>query len=139
MAVFDQADDVAHPQATAVSGDDPVIEGVVTSSQYFVVAVGLGADQVGGVNDVAPEARDQPMGQGITQQFFGMGGHVAVGEIVHLRFPRDSRQALHQAAVMVFANAQFLLQIDPAGNFRTQATVDPNDRGQHEGQQQQPR
>ncbi|MNP85339.1 hypothetical protein D3C76_1850390 [compost metagenome] len=68
---------------------------MVTSGQHFVVAVGLGADQVGGVNDVAPEARDQPMGQGVTQQLFGVGGHVAVGEIVHPRFPRDGRQALH--------------------------------------------
>jgi hypothetical protein len=37
---------------------------------------------------------------------------------------------------MVFAAAQFLLQGYPAGNFRTEPAVDPNDDGQHGTQQQ---
>ena len=81
MAVLDQADDVAHPQAAAIGGDDPVIEAVIAPGQDFVVAEGLGASQVGGVDDVAPEARNQPMGQGVTEQILGMGRYVAVGEI----------------------------------------------------------
>ena len=136
MAVFDQADDVAHPQAAAVGGDDPVIEAVIAPGQDFVIAEGLGAGQVGGVNDVAPEARNQPVGQGVAEQVFGMGRHVAVGEIADPRFPGDGRKALHQPAVMVFAAAQFLFQIDPAGDFRTQAAVDPDHHRQHDDQQQ---
>ncbi|MOA52790.1 hypothetical protein D3C78_1761440 [compost metagenome] len=76
------------------------------------------------------------MGEGIAQQVFGVGRHVAVGEIADPCFPGDGRQALHQPAIMVFAAAQFLLQIDPAGDFRTQAAVDPDHGGQHENQQQ---
>ncbi|MCY1180248.1 hypothetical protein D9M73_206790 [compost metagenome] len=136
MTVFDQADDVADPQATPVSGDDPVIEAVVSPGQHFVVAEALRAGEVGGVDDVSPEARDQPMGQGVAEQVFGVGRHIAVGEVAHPRFPGDGRQALDQAAVVVFAAAQFLLQIDPAGDFRTQATVDADHSSQHEDQQQ---
>ncbi|MOA19851.1 hypothetical protein D3C78_1402580 [compost metagenome] len=38
---------------------------------------------------------------------------------------------------MVLAAAQFLFKIDPAGDFRTQAAVDADNRRQHQGQQQQ--
>ncbi|MCY1421315.1 hypothetical protein D9M71_369660 [compost metagenome] len=136
MTVLDQADDVTDPQATPVSGDDPVIEAVVSTGQHFVVAEALRAGEVGGVNDVAPEARNQPMGQGVTEQVFGVGRHIAVGEVAHARFPGDGRQAPHQSAVVVFAAAQFLLQVDPAGNFRAQAAVDA-DHGRQHGDQQQ--
>jgi hypothetical protein len=54
---------------------------------------------------------------------FGMGRHIAVGEVAHPRFPGDGRQALHQAAVVVFAAAQFLFQGDAAG-FPSSAAVD---------------
>ncbi|MNS41981.1 hypothetical protein D3C72_743490 [compost metagenome] len=136
MAVFDQADDVAHPQAAPVSGDHPVIEAVIAPGQHFVITKALRANEVGGVNDVAPEARNQPMRQGITEQVFGVGRHIAVSEVAHSRFPGDGRQALYQSAVVILAAAQFLLEIDATGNFRTQATVDPDHRHQHRNQQQ---
>ncbi|MNG29713.1 hypothetical protein D3C84_1151900 [compost metagenome] len=61
MTVFDQTDDVTHPQAAPIRRDHSVIEAVIAPGQHFVVAKALCADEVGGVNDVAPEARDQPM------------------------------------------------------------------------------
>ncbi|MND91685.1 hypothetical protein D3C80_838200 [compost metagenome] len=137
MPVLDQADDISHPQAAAVGGDHPVIEAVIAPGQYFVIAEGLGAGQVGGVNDVAPEARNQPMGQGITEKVFGVGRYIAVGEVRDFCFPGDCRQALHQAAVVVFAAAQFLFKVDPAGDFRAQAAVDADNHRQHGSQQQQ--
>ncbi|MNR28094.1 hypothetical protein D3C85_1454030 [compost metagenome] len=76
------------------------------------------------------------MRQGITEQVFGVGRHIAVSEVAHSRFPGDGRQALYQSAVVILAAAQFLLEIDATGNFRTQATVDPDHRHQHRNQQQ---
>ncbi|MNO67569.1 hypothetical protein D3C76_583760 [compost metagenome] len=137
MTVFDQADDVADPQATPVSGDDPVIEAVVSPGQHFVVAEALRAGEVGGVDDVAPEARNQPVGQGVTEQVFGVGRHIAVGEVAHPRFPGDGRQALDQATIVVFAAAQFLFEVDTSGDFRTQAAVDADHHGENRHQQQQ--
>jgi len=117
MAVFDQADNVAYPQATAVGGDHPVIDAVITVGAGFAVAIGFGARQVGGVNDAAPEAWNQPMGAGVTEQFFGMRRHVTVGEIANAGFPGDGGQALHQAAIVIFAAAQFLLGGRRGGKF----------------------
>jgi hypothetical protein len=39
MAVFDQADDVAHPQAAPVGGDHPVVEAVVASGQFRIAVL----------------------------------------------------------------------------------------------------
>eukprot|EP00659_Diplonema_papillatum_P013428 gene13428-biopygen13468 len=136
VAVFDQADDVPHPQAASIGGDHPVVDTVVAVGPGFGVAIGFGAGQVRGVDDVAPEARDQPVGTGVTQQFLGVGRHVAVGEIADAGFPGDRGKALHQAAIVVFAAAQFLFEGDPAGNFRAEPTIDPNNHGQHDAQQQ---
>ena len=73
MAVFDKADDVAYPQTATIGGDHPVIEAMIASGQHFVIAEALGAGQVGRVDDVAPEPRNQPMRQRITEQVFGVG------------------------------------------------------------------
>ena len=72
MAVFDQADDVAYPQAAAIGGDHPVIEAVIAPGQHFVIAEALRAGQIGRVDDVAPEPGNQPMRQGIAEQVFGV-------------------------------------------------------------------
>ncbi|MNN84343.1 hypothetical protein D3C81_2014940 [compost metagenome] len=88
------------------------------------------------MDDVAPEARYQPVGEGVAEQVFGMWRDVAVSEIADTCFPGNGRKTLHQPAVMIFAGAQFLLQIDPACDFRTQAPIDANHRGQDDDQQQ---
>jgi len=131
MAVFDQADNIAYPQTAAVGGDHSVINAVVAVGAGFAIAIGFGADQVGGVNDVAPEARNQPMGSWVTQQVLGVGRHVTVGEIGDAGFPGNSGQAFYQAAIVVLAAAQFLFKRDAAGNFRTQPAIDPNHDGQY--------
>ena len=136
VAVFDQADNVTYPQAAAISGDDPVINTVITVGTSFPIAIGLGAGQVSGMDDVAPEAWNQPMGAGIAKQVFGMGRHIAVGEVADACFPGDGGQALHQAAIVVLAASQFLLKGDPTGNFRAEPAIDPNDDRQHCTQQQ---
>ncbi|MCY1307788.1 hypothetical protein D9M70_577440 [compost metagenome] len=107
---------------------------MIAPGQHFLIAERLGAGQVGGVDDIAPEAWNQPMGQGVAEQFFGVGRHVAVGEIGDPRLPGNGRKTLHQPAVMVFAAAQLLFQVDAAGDFRTEAAVDPNHDRQHRHQ-----
>ncbi|MNF15222.1 hypothetical protein D3C80_2177320 [compost metagenome] len=57
MPVFDQADDIAHPQAAAIGADHPVLEAVVASGSGFAVAESLRPERVVGMNDAAPEAR----------------------------------------------------------------------------------
>ena len=73
MAVLDQADDIAYPQAAAVGGDHPVIEAVIAVGAGFLVAVRFRAGQVGRVNDVAPEPWNQPMGARIAEQSSAWG------------------------------------------------------------------
>src|SRR5450830_165745 len=136
--VFDQADQIADPERATIGADHPIVERVVATFGDLLVAEGLGTGQVGRVGDAAPEAWDQPMGQRITEQGFSVGRDIGVGE-VHARFPGDGRQTLHQAAVMVFAAAQFLLEGHALGYFRTQPAVDAHDHGQYGDQQQDAR
>ena len=137
MAMLDKTDDIAHPQAAPVGGDNAVIDTMIAPGQHFVIAECLGPCQVRRVDDVAPEPRNEPMGQGIAKQFFGMRRHVAVGEIADPCFPGNCGKALHQPAVMVFTAAQLLFEVDPPGDFRTQPAVNPDDHGQRDHQKQQ--
>ncbi|MNG04145.1 hypothetical protein D3C84_872560 [compost metagenome] len=67
MPVFDQADDIAYPKATAIGTNHPILKAMVAPRSGFAVAVGLGPEGVIGVDDAAPEARTQPLVQWITE------------------------------------------------------------------------
>ncbi|MNS39412.1 hypothetical protein D3C72_716940 [compost metagenome] len=135
--MFDQADDVAYPQTAAISGDNAVIDDVIATLAKRFFAVILRTGQVGRVNNVVPEPGNQPVRLWIAKQVFGVGRHIAVGEVAHPRFPGDGRQALDQATIVVFAAAQFLFEVDTSGDFRTQAAVDADHHGENRHQQQQ--
>ncbi|MND89036.1 hypothetical protein D3C80_810780 [compost metagenome] len=138
-AGLDQADDVAHPEAAPIGGKHPVVEAVVAPSQGFGFAESLRPHGIVGVQDAVPEARLEPLAQGIAQQVFGVRRDIAVGEVLGIGFPGNGRKALDQAAVMVFATAQFLLEGDAPGDFRAEPAVDAHDHRQDDAQQQQAR
>ncbi|MCY1406596.1 hypothetical protein D9M71_218670 [compost metagenome] len=138
-ARFDQADDVAHPQAATVGGKDAVIEAVIAPGQCFGFTERLGPHGIVRVQDVVPEPGLEPLAQRVAQQVFGVGRDIAVGEIVGIGLPGDGRKALDQAAIMVFAAAQFLLKGNAPGYFRAEPPVDADDHRQDDTQHQQAR
>ncbi|MNO34805.1 hypothetical protein D3C76_248490 [compost metagenome] len=73
VAMLDHADDVAYPQWLAIGPDYPVVEAVVAPGGGFAVAVGLGPEGILRVQDAAPEAGLEPVGQWVAEQAFGVG------------------------------------------------------------------
>ncbi|MCY1180082.1 hypothetical protein D9M71_336100 [compost metagenome] len=136
FTVRDEGDDVAHPDYPAVGGHHAVVEAVVSARGGFTFTEGADPGVVVGVQGAAAEAGLQPGAQGVAQQAFGVRRDVGVAVVFDAHFPGDGVQAFHQAAVVLLAAAQFVLQGGTTGHFVAESAVDAQDDGQDAGHQQ---
>ncbi|MNG93823.1 hypothetical protein D3C79_528050 [compost metagenome] len=74
--------------------------------------------------------------QRIAKQVFGVGRDIGIGEVIGISLPGDRRQALDQAAVVIFTAAQLLLQSDAPRDLRAESTIDADHHGQNGYQQE---
>ncbi len=135
-ALRDRGDQIANPDYPAVGGEHPVVEAVVASGLAFAHAVVDGVLGVHGVQGPLPEARLQPFAEGIAEQAFGVGRDVGEAVLLEAHFPGDGIQAFHQSPVVLFAVAQFALQLPPATHLAAQAAVHGQQYGDRDQDQQ---